>query len=327
MRRVIASPFQRASDCDIRTFYKPNTVEMESLMKDRVGFIGLGSMGKPMTQRLLAAGLDVHVFDVNPETVETLVADGATAHPSPKAVADEVDCVLLSLPSASVVERVIEGEDGVAAGTKVRRVIDLSTVGIASAQSIGVRLRNRGIEYVDAPVSGGIAGATNGKLAVMVACNEGVLEDISQILRQCGKIFHVGQEPGQAQAAKLANNLLSMTALAVTSEAMVLGAKLGISGQTLLDIINAGSGRNTATTDKFPAAVLTRRFDFGFQTGLAHKDLKLCVQEAASLGVPMFVGNAVCQMYAVTEAKQGPHSDFTSVCRVVEDWSSAEVKS
>jgi hypothetical protein len=119
---------------------------------------------------------------------------------------------------------------------------------------------------------------------------------------------------------KLVNNMLSVAALAITSEGMVMGVKAGLDPSVMLDIINASSGRNSATTDKFPRAVLPRTFDFGFATGLSVKDIRLCLQEADALGVPMPVGSVVQQILSITNALYGPQSDFTSICKTVEQW-------
>jgi 3-hydroxyisobutyrate dehydrogenase len=125
---------------------------------------------------------------------------------------------------------------------------------------------------------------------------------------------------------KLANNLLAASALAVTSEAMVMGVKAGLDPKVMLDVINAGSGRNSASQDKFPRAVLPGTFDFGFATGLSYKDVRLCIDEAEAMGVPMVAGAAVREMLAVTNALYGSDSDFTSICRVVESWAGVQVR-
>src|SRR5437660_12443484 len=125
---------------------------------------------------------------------------------------------------------------------------------------------------------------------------------------------------------KLVNNLLSASAIAITSEAMVMGVKAGLDQKIMVDVINAGSGRNTATQDKFPRCVLPRRFDFGFSTELLYKDVRLCVETAEALGVPMVVGSAVKQLLALTKAVQGPDTDITRIVCTVEKWAGAEVK-
>ena len=130
-----------------------------------------------------------------------------------------------------------------------------------------------------------------------------------------------------AQVAKLGNNLLAAAALVISSEALAMGVKAGLDPAIMIDIINASSGRNSATQDKFPRAILPGTFDFGFATGLSYKDVRLCVDEAEALGVPMVLGAVVRQMLAVTNAKFGPDSDFTSIARVVEEWAGVEIRS
>jgi len=180
--------------------------------------------------------------------------------------------------------------------------------------------------YVDAPVSGGLKGAREGTLAVMVSCPKSVYTELEPILKTFGKPFHLGESAGQAQTMKLANNLLAAAAIALTSEAMVMGVKAGLNPKVMLDVLNAGSGRNSATQDKFPKAVLPGTFDFGFATGLSYKDVRLCIDEAEALGVPMVCGAVVRQMLAVTNAMYGPDSDFTSMCKVIESWAGVEVR-
>ena len=180
---------------------------------------------------------------------------------------------------------------------------------------------------VDAPVSGGLKGARDGTLAVMISGPAEACEKVLPVLKVFGKIFMMGETPGAAQTMKLANNLLAAAALAVSSEAVVMGVKAGLDPKTMIDVINASSGRNSATQDKFPRAILPGTFDFGFATGLSYKDVRLCVDEAEALGVPMVLGAVVRQMLAVTNAKFGPDSDFTSIARVVEEWAGVEIRS
>jgi 3-hydroxyisobutyrate dehydrogenase-like beta-hydroxyacid dehydrogenase len=208
----------------------------------------------------------------------------------------------------------------------VRTVVDVSTTGPGVAGAVARQLGERNITYVDSPVSGGVTGATKGTLAVMVACPRATFDALDPVLKHFGKTFYVGEKAGLAQTAKLANNLLAAAALVVSSEAVVMGVKAGLDPKVLIDIINAGSGRNSATQDKFPRAILPRTFDFGFATGLSYKDVRLCIDEAEALGVPMVVGAAVRQMLAVTQARFGANSDFTSIAKVVEEWAGVEIK-
>jgi 3-hydroxyisobutyrate dehydrogenase-like beta-hydroxyacid dehydrogenase len=149
---------------------------------------------------------------------------------------------------------------------------------------------------------------------------------IEPAIGQFGKLFYVGDGAGQGQVMKLANNLLAAAAIVLSSEAIVMGVKAGLKPSQMCDIINSGSGRNSATQDKFPRSVIPRTFDFGFATGLSYKDVRLCLQEADELGVPMVAGAAVLQMLAGTKAKFGGDSDFTSIARVVEEWAGVEIK-
>jgi len=291
-----------------------------------LGFIGLGRMGGPMSGRLLDAGYELSVFDANAVAMKPLVARGARPAASPAEVASTAKTVLVSLPTPDVVQSVALGDMGIVKGSTVRTFIDLSTTGPRVANLVARGLAERDIQLVDSPVSGGVAGAKAGTLAVMVACPKPTYPEVEPILKTFGRLFFTGEQPGLGQTAKLANNLLSAAAIVVSSEAIAMGVKAGIDPKVLIDIINAGSGRNTATQDKFPRAILTRSFDFGFATGLLYKDVRLCIDEAEALGVPMVVGAAIRQMLAVTNAKFGPASDFTSVAKVVEEWAGVEIR-
>lgn len=290
------------------------------------GFVGVGRMGSLMGARLLSDGHRVVVFDVDRRSVAALEEKGAKAADSPRDVSSVAETVFLSLPDPEVVKRVAMGSDGVIEGTQAKRVVDFSTIGPRTAKIVAQALGERGIAYVDAPVSGGLKGARDGTLAVMVSCPKAVYAELESILKTFGKPFHLGEGAGLGQTMKLANNLLAAAAMAVSSEAMVMGVKAGIDPKIMLDILNSGTGRNSATQDKFPRSVLPGTFDFGFATGLSYKDVRLCIDEAESLGVPMVVGAAVRQMLAVTNAMYGADSDFTSMCRVVESWAGVEVR-
>jgi 3-hydroxyisobutyrate dehydrogenase-like beta-hydroxyacid dehydrogenase len=295
--------------------------------KPLLGFVGVGRMGGPMSSRLLDAGYPLCVFDTNPEAVKPLVARGAKAAVSPADVASAARIVLMSLPTPAVVHAVTLGTDGIAHGSSVKVLIDLSTSGPGMATTVARGVNERGIIAVDSPVSGGVAGAKAGTLAVMVSCPQHVYAEVEPILKTFGRLFFTGEKPGLAQTAKLANNLLAAAALVVSSEALAMGVKAGLDPKVLIDIINAGSGRNSATQDKFPRSILPGTFDFGFATGLSYKDVRLCVDEAETLGVPMIVGAAVREMLAVTQAKFGPASDFTCIAKVIEEWAGVEIRS
>ena len=295
-------------------------------MDKHLGFIGLGKMGNPMAQRLLDAGYQLTVFDVRAESVAALVARGARAATSPAALADAVDTVLLSLPDPAIVRAVVLGANGVSSGARVKTVIDLSTTGATAAREIAGALATKGIIGVDSPVSGGVAGAVKGTLAVMVACPQTLFVDLQPMLKTFGRVFFVGVEAGMGQTMKLANNLLSATAMAATSEAIVFGVKAGLDPAIMVDVINAGSGRNAASQDKFPKAILPRTFDFGFTNALMYKDVRLCLEEAAAAGVPMTVGTAVREIWQRCYEEIGGDQDFTTIAQLVERAAGVEIK-
>ena len=290
------------------------------------GFAGVGRMGSLMAPRLLAAGHSVVVFDVSREAVAAMEKLGATSAASMAELGNKADTVFLSLPNPEIVNSASLGKDGLIEGRRVQRVVDFSTIGPRMAGIVARALATRDVVYVDAPVSGGLKGAREGTLAVMIACPKAVYTELEALLKIFGKPFHLGEVAGQAQTMKLANNLLAAAAIALSSEAMVMGVKAGLNPRVMLDVLNISTGRNSATQDKFPRSILPGTFDFGFATGLAYKDVKLCIDEAEAMGVPMICGAAVRQMLAVTNAMYGADSDFTSMCRVVESWAGVEVR-
>jgi 3-hydroxyisobutyrate dehydrogenase-like beta-hydroxyacid dehydrogenase len=283
-----------------------------------IGFIGLGKMGFPMARRLIEAKHQLVVFDTRSEAVDRLVAMGAQAASSPKDVADRVETVLASLPSLAASLEVATGDGGVIAGRRVKRFVDLSTVGSHMAVRIRELLATRDIVQLDSPVSGGVGGAEKGTLAVMVSGPKAEFASIRPALEVIGKVFFIGEKPGSAQTMKLANNFLSATAMVATSEAVVMGVKAGLDPDVMIDVINAGSGMNTASRDKFPRAILPRSFDFGFATGLMVKDVRLCLEEMRALGLSMEVAEAVGRLWEVVIRDMGAESDFTSAIKPIE---------
>lgn len=296
-------------------------------MTDKLlGFVGVGRMGIHMGGRLLDAGYRLAIYDTNETAMARLEQRGAQRCGSAAEVASLAETVLVSLPTPDVVRAVALSENGIIAGSKVKTFVDLSTTGPGVAVEVAAALARKGITAVDAPVSGGPGGAERGTLAVMVACPRALADALRPVFDVIGKFFWIGEKPGMGQTMKLVNNVLSATAVAATSEALVMGAKAGLDADTMIAVINAGSGRNTATEDKFPRCVLPRRFDFGFATELMYKDVRLCIEVGESLGVPMMVGAAVKQLLALTRASQGHDTDITEVVRTVEKWAGAEVK-
>src|ERR1700722_11611338 len=283
-----------------------------------IGFIGLGNMGFPMARRLIEAKHRLFVFDSRKEVMDRLVALGAKAASSPKDVADRAETVMASLPSLQASLDVATGKDGVIEGKRVKRFVDLSTVGSEMAVRIHDLLAKRDLIQIDCPVSGGVGGAEKGTLAVMVSGPRADFEVIKPALEVIGKLFFIGEKPGSAQTMKLANNFLSGTAMVATSEAVVMGVKAGLDPAIMIDVINSGSGMNTASRDKFPRSILPRSFDYGFATGLMVKDIRLALEEMKSLGLSMEVAEAVGRLWEVVIRDQGADSDFTEEIKPIE---------
>ena len=283
-----------------------------------IGFIGLGNMGQPMARRLIAAGHKLIVYDTRNDAVAPLVAMGAQVASSPADVADRVETVMASLPSLQISEKVALGEGGVIQGKRIKRFIDLSTTGATVAARIAAGLARKNIVQIDCPVSGGVGGASKGTLAVMVSGPKAEIDLVKDVLAVFGKVFVIGEQAGMAQTMKLANNFLSATAMAATSEAVAMGVKAGLDPTVMIDVINAGSGRTTASDGKFPQAILPRTFNYGFATALMLKDVRLCVEQAKSLNVPNSVMSAVLDQWETTNKEFGGDSDFTAIVKMVE---------
>ncbi|MBT5265174.1 MAG: NAD(P)-dependent oxidoreductase [Rhodospirillaceae bacterium] len=300
------------------------------MSKMSFGFVGLGNMGSQMAGRLLQAGHSLVVYDRVAATTAAMVNKGAVSAKSAADVASKVDVVFLALPTPDVVKAVILGAEGLVEGAKAKSdqasvVVDLSTTGPRVTLEIAEALAGSDVTLIDCPVSGGIAGAVAGTLALMASGDRKTIDGLAPALAEIGKLFIVGDKTGQGQTLKVINNLISTAALTISSEAMVLGAKAGLDPDLMIEVINAGSGRNTATTDKIPNFMLSRSFDFGMTIGLSSKDARLCLEESDRLGVPMIVGTAVRQLLNITRDQFGPDADMTEVIRTVEQWADVEV--
>lgn len=283
-----------------------------------IGFIGLGNMGFPMARRLIQGNHRVVAFDTRSETVDRAVALGAHAASSPKEVADRAETVLASLPSPTASLEVATGPTGVIEGSRVKRYVDLSTIGSRTAVQIHDRLAERNIVAIDSPVSGGVGGAEKGTLAVMVSGPRDEFDVIRTALEAIGRPFYIGEKPGSAQTMKLANNILAANVLVATSEVVVMGVKSGLDPAVMIEVLNAGSGGTSASRDKFPHAILPRTFDYGFATGLMVKDVRLYIDEAKALGVPVDVAETIGRLWEIAARDEGPDSDFTTVIKPFE---------
>jgi 3-hydroxyisobutyrate dehydrogenase-like beta-hydroxyacid dehydrogenase len=279
-----------------------------------VGFVGLGNMGRALAVNLVASGHDVVAHDA---LGPARTPEGATPVADVAEVARRAEVVVLSLPDGAASQQVAEAISGTA-DRRTTHVVDTSTVGLAAARGVAALLADAGIAYVDAPVSGGVAGARARTLVVMYAGRDDACARVRPVLSGLSdRLCRVGGEPGMGQALKLANNFLSATALAATSEAVAFGVSVGLDMATVLDVVNQSSGRSAASTDKFPDHVLTERYAAGFSNSLMHKDVRLYLRAVEELGGPCSLGAATASVWEAFDRSE-PGADFTRIYPFVE---------
>jgi 3-hydroxyisobutyrate dehydrogenase len=288
-----------------------------------IGFLGLGQMGAPMAERLLAPDIRLHVFDPRPEATAAFAARGAVACASAAEVADRAEVVFACLPGGAVSEAVAAE---VAGGTALRVYAEMSTIGREAVERIAARLEERGIACVDAPISGGPAGARAGTLAMLAAGAPAARAAVEPWQRRIGReVFVLGDRPGQAQAMKLVNNLLFAANLAAACEAFAMGAKAGLEADTMLAMVNAGTGRSVAT-ERVMEEVLSGRFAFGAALSILDKDVRLGLEAAAALEVPMWTIEQAARLWRLAAIQGGGAGDLTTIARLVEGWAGAEIR-
>lgn len=284
----------------------------------RVGFIGLGKMGAPMARRLSDAGFDLVVLDSRPDACAPFIARGAAIGRTPRDVAEQADVVLVSLPTPQAVQAVALGDQGLVRAGRFQAYVDLSTTGPAVATEVAEALGQRGVACLDAPVSGGTAGAADGTLTIMVSGAREALAAATPVLqRLSGRIVDLGSVPGAAQTMKLVNQLLYFTTLVVTAEGLALGARSGLDPHTMIEVVNASSGRSWASENRFVQAVL-RGKPAGALTASARKDLRLCLEQAERTGMTLPIGDAARAFWtAMAEADPGQETDIAESLRHV----------
>lgn len=298
-----------------------------AVAKPPIGFIGLGTMGGPMARRLAEAGHPLHVCDRRASAVAPLVRLGARAARTPAKVADRAATVMVCLASVDQFREVAFGRNGLFESSALRTIVNFTTTGSDFIAEVAAAGAKRGVAVLDCPITGGRVGATSGKLSISVSGPRKGYAGIEPVLGHLAtRLFYVGRKAGQAQTMKLANNLLSFMALAGTAEAFVLGAKAGLDPEMMVEVINAGTGRNSATEAKFPRHILPRSFDWGSGMNIAWKDLTLCMREAEALGVTLWVGNTVRQVFGRAIAAGGYGQDITEVIRPMEAEAGIEVR-
>lgn len=292
-----------------------------------IGFIGIGTMGKPMALNILRAGYALTVNDVSEQAVQELVQQGAQKAKSPSECARQSDIVITMLPNNAIVKLVLQGENGVLAGAKPGTcLIDMSSVSPGFTQKMAKCAKEKGLGYIDAPVSGGVKGATEGTLTIMVGGEQEDIAKVRPVLEVLGKkIYHVGSV-SSGDAVKLVNNLLLGINMAAVVEAFALGTKLGIKPQTLFDIISASSGNSYALSSKIPNFIFKNKFAPGFAIDLQYKDLELAVQTAKESKVPMMLTNVAQQIFEQARAKGLGKEDISAVIKPLEELLGIEVR-
>lgn len=286
----------------------------------RLGLVGLGNIGEHLFRNLVAAGYEVAVYDVDPAAVSRLAeTTGVEPVEDLGHLGSVADLVLLSLPNSDVVEKVVLGESGLGERLSSGDVlIDTSSSRPSSTRDIAGKLAEKGVEMLDAPVSGGVLRAEEGKLSVMVGGKREIFERCSPVLGAFGEnIFYVGDH-GSGHLVKALNNLLSAATLASAAEAVILAEKAGVSPELFVEVVNASNGRSYSTEVKFPRYVLNRAFDDGFGLGLMTKDLKIALEAAAELGLPMPIGSNVAQTWQAAAAGGYASGNHTSIYAFLE---------
>jgi len=271
-----------------------------------------------MAEKLLDAAHDLVVHDTYEPAMQPLLNRQARPAASARELADELDTVVVSLPTLQALRDVCIGENGLIGGQCIKTLINTCTVGAPLIEEIAERAANKGIVVLDCPISGGPPGARAGTLSVMVSGDPKAIETLLPVISLWGPVTNAGDRPGLAQVLKLTNNILSAVAFAATSEAIVMGAKGGVDTEVLIKAINNGSGRNSATLDKFPRSVLPRTFDYGAQMHILMKDIDLAIEQGERLGVPMWVCQAARLVYKHAVFAAGDKPDITTIVKHVE---------
>ena len=296
-------------------------------MKEKIGFIGLGAMGQPMSQRLLEAGFPLVVYDIRAEAVKALVQKGAAGASSVREVAEKCRKVITIVPNSDAVEQVVSTPGGLLEGVQPGDILmEMTSAYPPSTLKVHQALTARGATMIDAPVSGGVVGAVAGTLSIMVGGDEKIFESCRPILSVMGKnLFYLGGI-GSGHGLKAINNFLSATTMAATSEAVILASKLGLSPQRVIEVLQVSTGRNYATELKFPKFVLPRTFNSGFTTELMHKDLNTVTRMAREYKVPMLMANLVQEMFGCALASGDKKMDHTAIFSWLEDLTKVKVK-
>lgn len=300
---------------------------MERTQIKYVGFIGLGTMGRPMVKNLLSRGFEVVVHDSVTAAIETLVNDGAVPAGSPQEVAARCEVIITMLPTPADVEEVVLGKGGLIHGASPGTLfIDMSTIDPFVTRKVAAILAARGFRMLDAPVGRTSIHAAQGKLLIMVGGDVADVETARPIFDALGdKVVHCGPV-GSGVVVKLVNNYLSTVTAVVTSEALVMGVKAGINLETMLDVVTGTTATNGHLTSTFPARAFRGLFEPAFMIDLAHKDLGLALGLGAALNVPLPTGAVCREVYTQARALGFGRLDWTAIIKVFEDLADVHVR-
>jgi len=292
----------------------------------KTGFIGLGIMGKPMAKNLLKAGYRLVVFDTNAAPMKELAAAGAETAASPKEVAEKCDVVVTMLPNSPHVRAVLLGPQGVIEGAGPgKTVIDMSSIAPLASREIASLLAEKGVEMLDAPVSGGEPKAIDGTLSVMVGGKKDVFERCYPVMKaMAGSVVRVG-DTGAGNVAKLANQIVVALNIAAMSEALVFAAKAGVQPDLVYQAIRGGLAGSTVLDAKAPL-VMDRKFSPGFRINLHIKDLGNVLETSREIGVPLPLTAAVMETMQALKVDGLGDADHCSIVRHYEKMAHIEVK-
>jgi len=292
----------------------------------KIGFIGLGIMGKPMSKNLLKAGYDLIVVDRNQSAVEEVIAAGAKSAPTAKAVAEQADIIITMLPNSPHVKEVVLGENGLLEGAKEGTVfIDMSSIAPLVSRELSARLAEKGVEMLDAPVSGGEPKAIDGTMSVMVGGKQEVFDKCYPVMKaMAGSVVRTG-EIGAGNVTKLANQVIVALNIAAMSEALVLASKAGVEPELVYQAIRGGLAGSTVLDAKAPL-VMDRKFDPGFRVNLHIKDLNNALETSHDMGVPLPLTAAVMEMMQALKVDDMGDADHCSLVRYYEKMAKVEVK-
>lgn len=292
----------------------------------KIGFIGLGIMGKPMSKNLIKAGYELVVCDIVAAAVDEVVAAGATAAATPKAVAEQTDVIITMLPNSPHVRQVVLGENGVIEGAKKGTiVIDTSSIAPLVSQEVAGKLAEAGIDMIDAPVSGGEPKAIDGTLSIMVGGKKELFDKCYPILKTvAASVVHTG-DIGAGNVTKLANQIIVALNIAAMSEALVLASKVGVKPELVYQAIRGGLAGSTVLDAKAPL-VMDRKFNPGFRINLHIKDLNNVLETSHEVGVPLPLTAAVMEMMQALKVDGLGNEDHGSLIKYYEKLAKVEVK-